>query len=159
MNVETGAEAAQFPEKEYINEIAFAVQTIDDPICIFLLTFPYLCCLPGSCLRWRTWWCLKACKDGMNKPINYYFTKKLACHIHGVGRVLSFFSSRRNWDSPNPSPAGECSPLPLVPGVEAHYPLAREGVGEAQFWRWDTHCGTPYMCVLCCRNYSAIAYT
>jgi hypothetical protein len=26
MNVETGAEAAQFPEKEYINGIAFAVQ-------------------------------------------------------------------------------------------------------------------------------------
>jgi hypothetical protein len=25
MNVETGAEAAQFPEKEYINGIAFAV--------------------------------------------------------------------------------------------------------------------------------------
>ncbi len=25
MNVEIGAEAAQFPEKEYINEIAFAV--------------------------------------------------------------------------------------------------------------------------------------
>jgi hypothetical protein len=26
MNVEIGAEAAQFPEKEYINGIAFAVQ-------------------------------------------------------------------------------------------------------------------------------------
>ncbi len=24
--------------------------------------------------------------------------------------MLSFFSSRRNWDSPNPSPAGECVP-------------------------------------------------
>jgi hypothetical protein len=33
------------------------------------------------------------------------------CH-HRVGRVLSFFSSRRNWDSPNPSPAGECSAPP-----------------------------------------------
>ncbi len=31
---------------------------------------------------------------------------------HRVGRVLSFFSNRRNWDSPNPSPAGECSPPP-----------------------------------------------
>ncbi len=31
---------------------------------------------------------------------------------HKVGRVLSFFSSRRNWDSPNPSPAGECVPPP-----------------------------------------------
>jgi hypothetical protein len=26
MNVQIGAEAAQFPEKEYINEIAFSVQ-------------------------------------------------------------------------------------------------------------------------------------
>jgi hypothetical protein len=31
---------------------------------------------------------------------------------HRVGRVLSFFSSRRNCDSPNPSPAGECAPPP-----------------------------------------------
>jgi hypothetical protein len=28
MNVENGAEAAQFPEKEYINGIAFAVQAV-----------------------------------------------------------------------------------------------------------------------------------
>jgi hypothetical protein len=35
----------------------------------------------------------------------YYF----AVH-HRVGRVLSFFSSRRNWDSPNSSPAGEGAP-------------------------------------------------
>jgi hypothetical protein len=31
---------------------------------------------------------------------------------HRVGRLLSFFSSRRNWDSPNPSPSGECAPPP-----------------------------------------------
>ncbi len=31
---------------------------------------------------------------------------------HRVGRVLSFFFSRRNWDSPNPSSAGECAPPP-----------------------------------------------
>jgi hypothetical protein len=30
--------------------------------------------------------------------------------IHRVGRVLSFFSSRWNWDSPDPSPARECAP-------------------------------------------------
>jgi hypothetical protein len=37
-----------------------------------------------------------------------------------VGRVLSFFSSRWNWNSP--SPAGECAPPPppLVPGGEGH---------------------------------------
>jgi hypothetical protein len=31
-----------------------------------------------------------------------------------VGRVLSFFSSRWNWDSPNLSPARECAPPPPV---------------------------------------------
>ncbi len=37
---------------------------------------------------------------------------------HRVGRVLNFFSSRRNWDSPNSE-------------------LASEGLGESQFWRGD----------------------
>jgi hypothetical protein len=49
------------------------------------------------------------------------------------------FSSRRNLDSPNPSPAGENAPPPLVPGGGAHS-LAREGVGESQFRRGDIHC-------------------
>jgi hypothetical protein len=31
---------------------------------------------------------------------------------HKVGRVQSFLCSRRNWDSPTPSPPGECA-LPL----------------------------------------------
>jgi hypothetical protein len=31
MNVEIGAEAAQFPEKEYIDGIAFAVHNADRP--------------------------------------------------------------------------------------------------------------------------------
>jgi hypothetical protein len=65
--------------------------------------------------------------------------------MHRVGRVISFFSSRRNWDSPNPSPAGECAP-PLVPGERAHS-LAREGLGESQFRRVDILCGTLYMYV------------
>ncbi len=30
------------------------------------------------------------------------------------------FSSRRNWDSPNPSPAGECAPPPSGSGGEGH---------------------------------------
>ncbi len=34
---------------------------------------------------------------------------------HRVDRVLSFFSSRRNWDYTTPSPAGDRSP-PLVGG-------------------------------------------
>jgi len=50
---------------------------------------------------------------------------------HRVGRVLNFFSfsSRRNWDSPNPSPAGECTPPPWSIGGRAHS-LARKGVGR-----------------------------
>jgi hypothetical protein len=45
--------------------------------------------------------------------------------LHRAGRVLSFFSSRRNWDSPNPSPAGERAPPYLVRGGGAHS-LTRE---------------------------------
>jgi hypothetical protein len=63
---------------------------------------------------------------------------------HRVGRVLSFFSSRKNWDSPNPSPAGECPPTDS--GGRAHS-LAREGLGEPQFRRGDIHCGTLYIYV------------
>jgi hypothetical protein len=61
---------------------------------------------------------------------------------HWVGRVLRFFSSRRNWDSPNPSPAGECDPLPVLGGGARS--LAREGLGESQFLRGYIHCGTLY---------------
>jgi hypothetical protein len=35
---------------------------------------------------------------------------------HRVDRVLGFFSSRPNGDPPTPSTAGECVPLPLIPG-------------------------------------------
>jgi hypothetical protein len=48
------------------------------------------------------------------------------------------FSSRRNWDSPNPSPSGECAP-PLVPGGGAHL-LAIGGVGESQNSDEGTYC-------------------
>ncbi len=42
--------------------------------------------------------------------------------IPGIGKapklrvdgVLGFFSSRPDWDSPIPSPAGECAPPPLL---------------------------------------------
>ncbi len=47
---------------------------------------------------------------------------------HRVGRVLRFFSSRRNWDSPNPLPASECGPPPAL-GGGAHS-LAERGVGR-----------------------------
>jgi hypothetical protein len=46
-------------------------------------------------------------------------------------RVLSFFSSRRNWDSPTPSPAGDCAPSPLIPGGgEGHTRLRERGWGS-----------------------------
>ncbi len=48
-----------------------------------------------------------------------------------IHRVLSFFSSRRNWNSPTSIAAGECAPLPLVLGGGAHS-LAGEGLGEPQ---------------------------
>ncbi len=35
-------------------------------------------------------------------------------------KTTKLFSSRRNWDSPNPSPAGEYARPPLVPGGGAH---------------------------------------
>jgi hypothetical protein len=44
-----------------------------------------------------------------------------------VCRVLSFFSCRRNWDSPNPSLAGECAPPPRFWGEG--YTCWREGEG------------------------------
>ncbi len=66
---------------------------------------------------------------------------------HIVGRVLSFFSSLRNWDSPNPSPAGVCAPPPFLGGGARS--LAREGLGESQFRRGDIHFSTLYIYVLC----------
>jgi hypothetical protein len=65
-------------------------------------------------------------------------SSQLHGYIHRVGRVLSFFSSRRNWDSPNPSPAGECAPST---GSGRRGTLAGErgvgGLGESKFPRGD----------------------
>ncbi len=61
-------------------------------------------------------------------------------YIHRVGWVLNFFSSRWNWDSPNPSPARECAPPPPERGGgQVPIPTRRHTV----------HCGTLYMYVLC----------
>ncbi len=51
------------------------------------------------------------------------------CSVHHrVGRVLSFFSNRRSWGSPNHSTAGECAP---PPGSGGRGTLAGErGVGR-----------------------------
>jgi hypothetical protein len=65
---------------------------------------------------------------------------------HRVGRVLSLFSNRPNWDSPNHSPSGDCAPPTVLAG--GAYSLAREGLGESQFRRGEIHCGTLYIYVL-----------
>ena len=58
---------------------------------------------------------------------------------HRVGRVPSFLSSRRNWDSPTPSPAGECV-LPSFGSGGIHTHCGRGGGGPNS----DRHYGTQY---------------
>jgi hypothetical protein len=62
---------------------------------------------------------------------------------HRVGRVISFFSSRRNWDSPNPSSAGECATSPRFWG-EGHTRWRERG-WESHNRRGDIRCGTLYI--------------
>jgi hypothetical protein len=52
--------------------------------------------------------------------------------------VLSSFSSRQNWDSPNPSPAGECAPPP-PPGSGGRDTLAGERGWESPNSDEGTH--------------------
>ncbi len=71
---------------------------------------------------------------------------------HRVGRVQSFFSSRRNWDCPQPITRRRVCPPPLVPGGGAHS-LPREGVGGSKFRRGDIHYGNLCIYVLCEKTY------
>jgi hypothetical protein len=50
-------------------------------------------------------------------------------------------STRRNWDSPNPSLASECVPPPKTGGGGAIW-LAGEGLGESQFGRLEKKLST-----------------
>jgi hypothetical protein len=74
---------------------------------------------------------------------------------HRVDRVLSFFSSRRNWDSPNPSPTGECRMCPPSGFWGRGNSLAREGLGPGSWESPNSDEGTYtvvlfiYMYVLC----------
>ncbi len=58
------------------------------------------------------------------------------------------YAPRRNWDSPNPFLASECSPLPRNRGEGAHLP-AGGGLGGVPIPTRGIHCGTLYMYVLC----------
>ncbi len=51
--------------------------------------------------------------------------------------MLSFFSSRRNWDSPNPLPAGECGPPPA----------SGEGLGAWESPNSDEGTDTVLLCI------------
>ncbi len=59
---------------------------------------------------------LQACRLGTSWVHSIVVLKSVfipcrrSLYNHRVGRVLSFFSSRWNWDSPNPSPPGKCAP-------------------------------------------------
>jgi hypothetical protein len=64
-----------------------------------------------------------------------------------IDRVLSFFSSRPNWDSPSPSHAGECCiPPSLVPGGHTWY--RERGWGVPVRTRRHTLCYSRYKCTL-----------
>jgi len=67
------------------------------------------------------WIWKKICHGRISEIINYL--------MHTVGRVLSFFSSRRNRDSPTPLAAGECAPPPFGPGG-GHTRLRERGWGS-----------------------------
>ncbi len=51
-------------------------------------------------------------------------------------------SSRRNWDSPNQSPASECVLPPYTNGGGGTHSPAAKGVGEFQFRRLEKKIGT-----------------
>ncbi len=73
-----------------------------------------------------------------SRTVNIVFTLQSSLHrryqneattivSYPQSRVNKLFFSRRNWDSPTPSPAGECAPPPpMVLGGAAHS-LARRG--------------------------------
>jgi hypothetical protein len=64
--------------------------------------------------------------------INSYCIAKVymspKCSQRFTGTVLGFFSSRPNWDSPTPSPAGECV-LPSFGSARGTHSLRKRGWG------------------------------
>jgi hypothetical protein len=73
-------------------------------------------------------------------------SKDLSTDYRVVDRVQGFFSSPE-LGPPAPSTAGECVPLPLVPGGDTL--TCVWGGGGSQF-RWgDRHCGTLGIYIIC----------
>ncbi len=63
-----------------------------------------------------------------------------------IYRAPQCMSPRRNWDSPTPLAAGECSLPPGPKGGGAHSPAAK-GIGESQFRRLEKKLSTlPTLC-------------
>jgi hypothetical protein len=60
MNVEIGTEAAQFPEKEYVNGIFLALHdhNFGNKLCqhFFLTDLVPLFCITGLCQKWKKMW-------------------------------------------------------------------------------------------------------
>jgi hypothetical protein len=72
--------------------------------------------------------------------------------LHRVDRVLGFFSSRPNWNTPTSSPVGESAPYPPVLPGEGHTRLwEREwgGRGVSIRTRGQTLWYSRYICTLC----------
>ncbi len=106
----------------------------------------------GSCERCSRQSWASQCGPGeiLSHVVKIYSTFALFAfgQDHLEDRVLSFFSSRQNWDSPTPSPAGE--PPPLVRGGgEVHTRL-----WERVWWgvqiptRGQTLWNSRYICTL-----------
>ncbi len=69
------------------------------------------------------------------------------CTHHRVDRVLGFFSSRPNWDSPTPSTPSVCAP-PRFGGGGGTLACGRRDVGS-KFRRGDRHSGTLDINLIC----------
>ncbi len=67
--------------------------------------------------------------------------------------MLSFFSSRRNWDSPTPLAAGECAPHPLVRGGREGKLACGRGVGGLPIPTRGHTLWSIYIKVLCAKIY------
>ncbi len=64
----------------------------------------------------------------------------IKCSSQNRQSAKLFLQSSRKWDSPTPSPAGECA-LPFLVGGGGTLARGRGG-GGSQIRRGDTHCDT-----------------